>query len=206
MLPSIAVPRVARRPDVASDEPTRIARALDLWSEAEDPRGTLVETYRSSRALILSPELAGDVIRFHGACPWLDKSTDKIIRLPAMLALMRRIEGNQPTAVQRTALTQGGRKIERRMLGVAGGAAIKLDADADVTLSLTVGEGFETCQSARQLNFRPTWALGSVAAVAKFPVLPGIETLHLLEETGDHGASAKRCRNVALAGTPQVAK
>jgi hypothetical protein len=108
-----------------------------------------------------------------------------------MLALMRQIEGDRPTAVQRTALTPDGDKIERRMLGIAGGAAIKLDADAEVTHSLTIGEGFETCLSARQLNFRPTWALGSVAAVANFPVIPAIEAVHLLEETGDHGASAR---------------
>jgi hypothetical protein len=108
-----------------------------------------------------------------------------------MLSLMRRIKGNQPTAIQRTALTPDGCKIDRRMLGVAGGAAIKLDADAEVTTSLTVGEGLETCLSARQLNFRPAWALGSVAAVTSFPVLPGIEALHLLEETGDRGASAR---------------
>ena len=115
-----------------------------------------------------------------------------------MLVLMRRINGDQPTAVQRTALTLDGRKIERRMHGVAGGAAIKLDADAAVTVSLTIGEGFETCLAARQLNFRPTWALGSVTAVASFPVLPGIETLHLLQETGDHGASARAVEECGL--------
>jgi hypothetical protein len=175
----------------SDDEGARIARASDLWREAIDPRGTLAEAYLSSRALVLAPELAGEVIRFHAACPWLDKATDTVVRLPAMLALMRQIEGDRPTAVQRTALTPDGDKIERRMLGIAGGAAIKLDADAEVTHSLTIGEGFETCLSARQLNFRPTWALGSVAAVANFPVIPAIEAVHLLEETGDHGASAR---------------
>jgi putative DNA primase/helicase len=182
---------VASRPPAACDKSTRIARALDLWREANDPRGTLAETYLASRALVLGPELAGDVIRFHGACPWLDKVTNRIVRLPAMLALMRQVEGNRPMAVQRTALTPDGRKIERRMLGIAGGAAIKLDEDAAVTVSLTVGEGLETCMSARQLSFRPAWALGSVAAVATFPVLSGIEVLHLLQETGDYGASAR---------------
>src|SRR5262249_37639768 len=101
------------------------------------------------------------------------------------------IHSNEATAVQRTALTPAGQKIERRMFGVAGGAAIKLDADCYVTQALTVGEGFETCLAARQLHYKPTWAVGSVAAIASFPLLPGIETLTLLEETGDNGASVR---------------
>ena len=49
------------------------------------------------------------------------------------------------------------------MYGEANGAAIKLDADEMVTMGLTIGEGIETVLSARQLGFRPAWALGSVS-------------------------------------------
>ena len=41
------------------------------------------------------------------------------------------------------------------------------------------------------LGFRPCWALGSVGAIAAFPILPGIETIILLGETDDTGASAR---------------
>src|SRR4051794_18444545 len=54
-----------------------------------------------------------------------------------------------------------------------------------VTIGLTVGEGVETCLSARQLGLRPAWALGSVRAIRTFPVLSGIEALTILEETDD---------------------
>jgi putative DNA primase/helicase len=168
-----------------------MGRAVALWREGVNPRGTLVETYLASRALSLPPEIACDVIRFHAACPWRDNSTNNIVRVPAMLAVMRNIRTNKITAIQRTALTPDGRKIERRMLGIAGGSAIKLDEDVVVALRLTVAEGFETALAARQLHYKPVWALGSVAAVASFPALDGIESLTLLEETGDNGASSR---------------
>jgi hypothetical protein len=94
-------------------------------------------------------------------------------------------------AVHRTALTPQGGKIGRKMLGPVAGAAIKLDADADVTTGLHLGEGIETCLAARQLGFKPTWALGSAGAIAAFPLLSGIECLSLLAETDDGGANAR---------------
>ena len=68
------------------------------------------------------------------------------------------------------------------MFGRIGGAAVKLGGGEAGTLA--VGEGVETCLAAMQLGIGPAWALGSVGAIAKFPVLPGIETLILLAETG----------------------
>ena len=62
-----------------------------------------------------------------------------------------------------------GEKLDRRMLGVAAGAAIKLDADDAVTHGLAIGEGIETCLTARQLGLRPVWALGSAGAIAPSP-------------------------------------
>jgi putative DNA primase/helicase len=67
------------------------------------------------------------------------------------------------------------------MLGAAGGTAVKLDPDPCVTLGLVVGEGVETCLSARQLGLKPVWALGSVGAIRAVPVLSGIEALTILD-------------------------
>ncbi|WP_395697975.1 toprim domain-containing protein [Methylocella sp.] len=77
------------------------------------------------------------------------------------------------------------------MLGPVAGAAIKIDADEDVTMGLTVGEGAETCVAARQLGLRPVWALGSAGAIGAFPVLPGVEALTILEELDDAGANGR---------------
>ncbi len=114
-----------------------------------------------------------------------------------MVAAMRDIRTDEIVAVQRTRLDlverEGalvGAKRDRRMLGAASGAAIKLDADDTVLGGLHVSEGLETAMTARQLGLRPTWALGSAGAIAAFPVLPGVECLTILAEHDDANAKA----------------
>jgi Toprim domain-containing protein len=108
----------------------------------------------------------------------------KVLRVPCMIAAIRDIRTNEIVAIQRTRLSPVGRKIDRRMWGPAGGAAIKLDADEAATHGLAIGEGTETCLTARQLGLRPAWAIGSKDQIAKFPVLSGIESLTILAEPG----------------------
>ena len=93
-----------------------------------------------------------------------------------MVTLFRDLTTNEPCGIHRTFLTTVGRKLDRKMLGRAKHAAIKLDADENVTLGLTVGEGLETCLAARLAGFGPVWALGSASAIAAFPVLSGIDS------------------------------
>jgi hypothetical protein len=110
-----------------------------------------------------------------------------------MLAAFRLIKGNAFVAVQRTALTSDGKrlvgpdgkKLKPKMFGPVKDSAVKLDEDAAVTQGLTIGEGVETCLTARQLGFAPTWALGGVYSIAAFPVLVGIEALTILAERGE---------------------
>jgi hypothetical protein len=169
----------------------RIQRATMLWRQGTDPRGTLVETYLASRALALTPELAMRVLRFHGACPWRDKISGELAHPPAMLAVMRSLYTNEVTAVQRTALTKAGEKIDRMTLGPKSRAAIKLSADEDVTMGLTVGEGLETVLSAMQLGFSPAWALGDAGNMRAFPVLSGVECLTILVDNDESGTGQR---------------
>jgi hypothetical protein len=170
-----------------NDEAKRIRRALAIWNEARDPRGTLAERYLMvERGLHLSDEVAGDVIRFHPALPF------KGTRVPAMVALFRDISTDEPCGIHRVFLYDDGRKIDRWMLGRARGAAIKLSPDEDVTLGLHVGEGIETCIAAWLAGFRPVWALGSADAIGAFPVLPGIETITTLGENDDDSKNAEQ--------------
>ncbi|WP_444543603.1 DUF7146 domain-containing protein, partial [Methylobacterium thuringiense] len=155
----------ARRRAEARDrnETARLQRrAVAIWNEAGDPAGSVVERYLKSRALDLPPEVAGDVIRFHLRCPWETGTA------PAMVAAMRCVRTGAITAVHRTALSPEGSKLGRKMFGTAGGAAVMLDAEEEITTGLAIGEGIETVLAARQLGIRPAWALGSL-----FPVLPG---------------------------------
>ncbi len=173
---------------VASDHATRIARAIAIWHASGDAHGSIVEMYLASRGLELPP--GADALRYHPRCPWRDENRGETIFVPAMIALMRDVATDEPQAIQRTRLTPEGVKVARRMLGPAGGAAIKLDADDAVTMGLAIGEGTETVLAARQLGFRPAWALGSAGAIAAFPLLPGIEALTILSENDDANARA----------------
>jgi hypothetical protein len=163
----------AARPAVAEmicalsqEDQAKQLSAFGIWREAGDPRGTLVEAYFRSRGLELPPALAGFVLRYHPRCHW-DRSTS-----PAMVALYRNIVTDAPVAIHRTALDADGRKIGRKMLGPVKGAAIKLDGNAEVTMGLAIGEGIETCQAARQIGFRPCWALGPWARSPPLPCCP----------------------------------
>jgi len=167
------------------------AGAVRLWGEGVDPRGTLAQRYlNEQRRLDLPDDIAGRVLRFHGACPWGSE------RRPCMLTAFRLIADDRLVAVHRTALTDRGEKIDRMMLGPVAGAAIKIDDNTDVEQGLTIGEGFETCLAARGLGFRPVWALGSAGPIGTFPVLASIEALTILRESdkkGTNAAAAQAC-------------
>jgi putative DNA primase/helicase len=178
------------RHTATGDDAKRIERAREIFLEGVDPRETLVERYLRGRALSLPNELAGAVLRFHPRCPWRDKEADQTIFVPAMIAAMRSIASDEITAVHRTRLSPEGEKLGRRMLGVAAGAAVKLDADDTVTGGLHIAEGVETALAARQLGLKPTWALGAASFISAFPVLPGIECLTLLAENDEASAKA----------------
>jgi len=83
------------------------------------------------------------------------------------------------------------------MLGVASGAAVKLDAEERVTDRLIIGEGVETAMTAGQIGLKPTWALGSAGAIENFPVLDDIARLMILvenDEASEHAADACAAR------------
>ena len=176
------------RPALDDDAAGRRRAALAVWHAAGDPRDTLVERYLASRALALDQALAGPVLRFAPAGAFGQD------RAPLMVAAYRCIVTDSLQAVHRTALSPNGEKIGRKMLGPAGGCAVKLDADDAVTIGLAIGEGIETCLAARLLGIRPAWALGSVGAIRVFPVLAGIQALTILCESDDGGASEAAAR------------
>lgn len=167
--------------------------ALRLWAEAVDPRGTIVETYLASRRLDLPDGVAMSAIRFHPSCPF-----GPGVRLPCMVAAMRSIETGAVVAIHRTALTEDGRKIDRKMLGPADGAAIMLgELDAERG-ALTIGEGVESALSGLSMGYAPAWAMGTAGGIGKLPVLHGVDSLTILGER-DGGASAKAIRQVGCA-------
>jgi putative DNA primase/helicase len=183
-----AVDRDAGPRPRTEDDLARIGMATRLWIEARPPQGTLAERYLQARALDLPSDMAA--LRFHPRCPWRNENTGITERIPALLAGFLSLDDNLLTAVHRIRLDQPQRwpKAERRMFGIVHRTAIKLDALEGDTL--IIGEGIETCLAARQLGYRPVWALGSVGAISFFPVLKGIKRLLILGETGKASAEA----------------
>jgi putative DNA primase/helicase len=169
------------------DDLARIENAQLLWSEAVNPHCTAVEQYLQARRLKLGDDLA--VLRFHPRTPWRNEDTGETEFIACMIAAFCSIDDGIVTAVHRIRVDQPERwpKTQRRMLGVVHRAAVMLDA---VGSTLAIGEGVETCMAARMLGHKPAWALGSVGAIAGFPVLVGVEQLHILGEAGEASARA----------------
>jgi hypothetical protein len=178
-------PRQITDPDVTQE--SRIARAWAIWRQSVEMRGTIAEAYLKSRGLELDGDLS-HVLRFHRGMHFDGRT------VPGIVALLRDVLTNEPRGIHRTFLDVAARKLGRRMLGRAKCAAIKIDRNADVTLGLHIGEGIETCLAARQLGYRPVWALGSAGAIAAFPVLPGIESITVFAENDSASScAAEKC-------------
>ena len=116
-------------------------QALALWREGVNPRGTVAERYLNARALTLDNDLARDVLRWHP-------------RIGAMLALFRNVLTGEPQAISRTFLDREGKKLGRKFLGPALGAAVMLDPFDFVTTGLHVGDGGAAIQPSSCLGTR----------------------------------------------------
>jgi hypothetical protein len=179
------------------DDKWRRDAARRIWSEAVPAAGTAAERYLLGRALMLPSDAP---IRFHPACP---RGAD---RHPAMMALMTDPITAAPCGVHRTFLQpDGGGKAPgnktKMMLGTAG--VIRLVPDAEVTVGLGLAEGIETSLAVMQrTGWRPVWAATSAGAIARFPVLAGVEALTIFADADGPGVTAARtcCQRWADAG------
>lgn len=168
--------------DVAGPSAT-LDLARRIWREAVAPVGTLVESYLASRGV----SVEATPLRFHPACP---RGAEL---LPAMVALMTDPVTGQPGGVHRTFLaSDGSGKATGQAKMMAGNAGvIRLSVDDEVTAGLGIAEGIETALSVMQgFGWRPVWAAASAGAIAKFPILPGIEALTIFADPDGAGLRA----------------
>lgn len=180
-----AAPKPARRRGLA---PPALAR----WESAERLAGTLADIYLRTRRCYMPP-LDG-ALRFLPECLHWPTQT----RHPAMVALVTDAISSDPLSLHFTFLRPDGRgkaDIEKQKLLLPGheigGGVIRLWPDDCVTTGLGIAEGIETALSAGHL-FRPMWATVDAGHMAKFPVLPGIESLSIFVDADDAGRSAAR--------------
>jgi len=180
-----AAPKPARRRGLAAPDRAR-------WEDAGKLAGTIADTYLQSRRCFMPP-LDG-ALRFLPECfHWPTRTTH-----PAMVALVTDATTNEPLSLHFTFLARDGRgkaDVERPKLLLPGheisGGAIRLWPDDAVTTGLGLAEGIETALSVAHL-FRPMWSTIDAGHMAKFPVLPGIESLSIFVDDDDAGRSAAR--------------
>jgi putative DNA primase/helicase len=212
--------RQSKQPvDDEADRQRKINAARGIWQRCRPIPGTLAEHYLRLRGL----DIDEDHLRYMGFDPeafWREVPNDPaspLLRVPCLLAAFRDIQSDEIVAVQKTRLAADSSKLGRRFNGSPKNSVIKIDPDENVTMGLVIGEGLETCLSARALGFRPVWATGTAGSVgadgvgkggiAGFPVLDGVECLSLLLERDDNGANAKAieaCTRQWLAAGKQV--
>jgi hypothetical protein len=186
--------RIVRRhvASKAEDLGDLIDVAARIWGETKPIPGTLGERYLTQYRKLKWADDLHECLRFHA-----DLKLDGVVR-PAVVALFRDVRTGAARGIQRIYIDRDSAKISRRMLGPTAGAAVMLDPFEDVEYGITIAEGVETAIAARQIGFRPTWALGSAGAIAAFAVLAGVDCVTICRETDDSGANfraAEACKN-----------
>jgi phage/plasmid primase-like uncharacterized protein len=159
------------------DEGRRIDEAAAIWGSTVPLTGTLAETYLASRGL----SYTGEELRYHQA-------------KRMMVAQMTDAMTGEPCGVHRTYLDGEGGKIDRKMLGRARRAVVRLAGDCEVTTGLGIAEGIETALAS---PFRPIWACLSAGTMKAFPLLPGIETLTIFADNDAAGVGLRAARECA---------
>jgi putative DNA primase/helicase len=166
----------------------------------------LVETYLRSRGLHVSSPSA---IRFHAGLTHPSGGA-----WPAMVALVTRGVDGAPFAIHRTFLSRDGSSkapIEppKMMLGLCRGGVVRLAEAGEVLL---VGEGIETCLSARQVTGHPAWAALSTSGLRTLDLPRDARDVIVLADGDEPGeAAAQDCarrwkregRRVRIARPPQ---
>ncbi|MCX7370988.1 MAG: toprim domain-containing protein [Alphaproteobacteria bacterium] len=199
--PAPSAPAKPETPPARAVAPDTLDLARRVWRERQPIDGTPAAAYLASRGLRPEP---GAPLAYHPACP---RGGEK---LPAMLALMTDAETGEPCGVHRTFILHDGSakappgprgEPAKMMCGAAG--IIRLTPDADVTTGLGIAEGIETSLAVMQaFGWRPVWAACSAGAIARFPVLRGIEALTVFADPDGPGLTAARacCERWAAAG------
>ena len=182
------LPPKPHAPTATPPESATIDLARRLWSEAMPARGTLAEKYLASRGLALEDAAP---IRFH---PRVWRKSANGPPGPAMISLMTSPEAGEPRGVHVTYLApdgagKAGGPVPKVMMGPAG--VIRLSRDDQIGNGLGLAEGIETALSVMQrFGWRPVWCATSAGAIARFPVLAGIQTLTIFADQDQAGISA----------------
>jgi putative DNA primase/helicase len=173
-----ALPPRPRERDAEHDRGAqrKLERLTGLWDAAMPVPGTPAAAYLASRGL--EHLTACRELRFHPVCAHPASKRDRPIRLPAMIAAVRDVDGRF-IALHRTYLRRDGSgKADidppRASLGPIMGGAVRLASLDQVLVAgeLVLGEGGETSASAGLLLGLPAWSAVSAGNLARSLALP----------------------------------
>jgi len=180
----VTLTRPALSPSIVAhdDAVGRTLGALRIWSEAAPIAGTLAVRYLVEHRKLDTKGLSlGHVLRWHPG-------------IRALVALMTDPLSGEAIGVHRTFLGADGAKIERKMLGRQG--IVRLSPDDTISVAVGLTEGLEDGIAVLLSGWSPIWVTTSAGALAKFPVLAGIEALTLFADADSAGMqSAEACRD-----------
>jgi hypothetical protein len=162
--------------------------ALSQWADTVPLRGSVGERYFAHHRK-LDIKLLGDLVR---TFRWQAR-TNAIFaqaRTNAIFALMTDPVTQKPCGVHRTFLKGDGSKLTRKMLGRQG--VIRLSPDDEVTHGLGIVEGIEDGMAVLSCGWHPVWVVTSAGAIARLPVLRGIEALTIFADGDVAGLQAAR--------------
>jgi putative DNA primase/helicase len=186
--------RLLARPARPAQRYDRLAPwGLEIWNQCQpiEP-GTIAAAYLERRGCSLPP-VEGDL-------RWRPNLTDKSSGYsgPALVGLVTEAISGAPISLHRTWLTADGSgkapiaKPRRLLKDHRSDGVVRLWPDDEVALGLVIGEGIETCLAAARAGMTPVWAALSAGTLAAFPVIPGIEGLHIVADNDEAGLSATR--------------
>lgn len=171
-----------------ADLQRRIDRAVAIYHESGDIRGTLVESYLTAhRGITVTADTAADPylfdrVRFHSACFF------RRDRAPALVAAVTGPSGYL-SGVWRIRLDDLGNKVERMGLGDCRGAAVRLVPALDDD-HLAVTEGIEDALAFMQITSIATWAGCSTSGVAGMVLPPRFRRVIIVADADTAGAKA----------------
>jgi putative DNA primase/helicase len=116
-------------------------------------------------------------------------------RAHAVIAKMIDPVSGEARGVHRTFLSSSAEKLDRKMLGPAG--VVALSSFDEVTMGLGLTEGIEDGLAVICCGWQPIWAATSAGAIARFPILQGVEALTIFADADPPGMrAAEVCRDV----------
>jgi hypothetical protein len=160
----------------ARDIQRRVERAGRIWWGSGTVLGSPANHYFNARGI--GPFVACEDLRFRADCPHPTGTRVRPVRLPALVAAVRGLDGRL-LGVHRTYLRHDGSakaeiEPQKASLGAVRGGAVRLVSLEEVLAvgELVVGEGIETSASAGLLLGLPAWAALSAGNLANGIVLP----------------------------------